>query len=162
MAGAYTVYIPRNYSHAEDNNIGTFCVVLSLQKKETEVDLFRRCVKVGDLKCNQLDMNTILLSSLLSLVLGSVLVVNGVLIHTDEIITKAHDVVNVANMHQLATVAELYYSNHDHYPLAHSGEELITLFEQEHYILNRPLDPAEFLYDARNNGQDYTLKLAER
>lgn len=93
--------------------------------------------------------------------LGSALLVNGVLIHTDDAINQAKASVNGANMHQLATVVELYYSDHDEYPNVSGGEALIDTLESGGYIRNRPLDPKVFNYEPKQNGQDYSLTLAE-
>ena len=49
---------------------------------------------------------TQLLSSIIATLLGSVLVVNGVLVNTDDIINQAKASVNGANIHQLATAVE--------------------------------------------------------
>jgi len=91
--------------------------------------------------------------------MGSVLVINGIVANTDAIIADAKGAANGANLHQLATVVEVYYLDHNHYPEAHSGEELIKLLEQENYILNRPLEPSIFHYQSFHRGQDYSLKL---
>lgn len=100
-----------------------------------------------------------LLSTIIYTILGSVMLVNGVLIHTDDIISEAKAVVNSANRHQLATVIELYYSDHDSYPNVTGGENLINLLESEGYIQSRPLDPNVFEYEPIKSAQDYTLKL---
>lgn len=99
------------------------------------------------------------ISSLISIVMGSVLVVNGVGVSSDEIISEAKLVANQANVHQIATVLELYHLNNDEYPNVADGEALINLLEKEDYIRNRPLDPKVFDYSATANGQQYTLKL---
>src|SRR3989338_344015 len=104
---------------------------------------------------------TQLLSTIISVVLGSFIVINGVLVHTDDIVNQAKASVNGANVHQLATVIELYYSDHDSYPNVSGGEALIETLESEGYIRNRPLDPKVFQYEPKRNGQDYSLKLTE-
>ena len=104
---------------------------------------------------------TQLLSSIIATLLGSVLVVNGVMINTDDIINQAKASVNAANVHQLATVMEIYYMDHDTYPTVSGGEALIDTLETEGYIRNRPLDPKVFTYESKANGQDYSLALAQ-
>ncbi|MDO8590331.1 MAG: hypothetical protein Q7R69_03630 [bacterium] len=89
------------------------------------------------------------------------MLVNGVLVNTDDIINQAKASVNGANMHQLATVIELYYSDHDSYPNVTNGKSLIDTLESEGYIQSRPLDPSVFKYEPKKNGQDYSLKLVE-
>lgn len=104
---------------------------------------------------------TQLLSSLITTLLGSVLLINGVLVNTDDVINQAKASVNGANIHQLATVMEVYYMDHDTYPNVSGGEALINTLESEGYIRNRPLDPKVFTYESKANGQDYSLALAQ-
>ena len=104
---------------------------------------------------------TSLFQSLIVTVLGSVLVVNGVLVHADNIINNTKSTVNQANVHQLATVIELYYSDHNSYPEVSGGEALVDTLQSDGYIENRPLDPSVFNYQTKNNGQDYSLTLAQ-
>ena len=104
---------------------------------------------------------TQLLSSLITTLLGSVLLINGVLVNTDDVINQAKASVNSANVHQLATVMEIYYMDHDTYPNVSGGEALINTLESEGYIRNRPLDPKVFAYESKSNGQDYSLALAK-
>ncbi|KKU26548.1 MAG: hypothetical protein UX39_C0008G0011 [Candidatus Magasanikbacteria bacterium GW2011_GWA2_46_17] len=102
---------------------------------------------------------TQLLSSIIATLLGSVLLVNGVLVNTDDILNQAKASANGANMHQLATVIELYYSDHDFYPNVSGGEALVSTLESEGYITGRPIDSNVFRYEAKDNGQNYSLKL---
>ena len=104
---------------------------------------------------------TQLLSTIISAFLGSVLLVNGVLLHTDDIINQAKASVNGANVHQLATVMEIYYMDHNTYPNVSGGEALVNTLESEGYLRSRPLDANVFKYEAKNNGQDYSLALAQ-
>lgn len=104
-------------------------------------------------------MNTTLFQTVISLIIGTVITVNGVAIHADDILNQAKSAVNGANVHQLATVMEIYYSDHDSYPNVSGGEALIDILEQDGYIQNRPLDPNVFKYEPKANGQDYTLAL---
>ena len=104
---------------------------------------------------------TQLLSTIIASVLGSVLLVNGVMLKTDDIIDQAKASVNGANVHQLATVMEIYYMDHDSYPNVSGGEALIDTLESEGYIKSRPLDPSVFQYELKSGGEDYSLTLAK-
>lgn len=104
---------------------------------------------------------TQLLSTIIASILGSVLLVNGVLINTDDVVNQAKASVNGANIHQLATAVEVYYLDHSTYPNVSGGEALIQTLESEGYIRNRPLDPKLFKYEIRDDGEDYSLALAE-
>ena len=106
-------------------------------------------------------MKTALFSSLLSVLMGSVIFVGGTAMHVDNILADAHAAVNGVNLHQMATVLELYYLDHDAYPRVAGGEALVDIFEEEGYILNRPLDPSVFSYQSLQNGQNYRLALAQ-
>ena len=103
-------------------------------------------------------MNTSL-SSILSLLVGTVFVVNGLTANTDKILSDAKNAVNQANVHQFATVLEIYYLDHNEYPDVRGGEALVELLSRDNYIMNRPLDPSVFDYEPKNNAQDYTLRL---
>lgn len=102
---------------------------------------------------------TQLLSTIIASVLGSMLLVNGVMLKTDDIIDQAKASVNGANVHQLATVMEIYYMDHNTYPNVSGGEALVNTLESEGYLRSRPLDPKVFNYETKNNGQDYLLAL---
>lgn len=104
---------------------------------------------------------TQLLSTIIASLLGSVLLVNGVMLKTDDIIDQAKASVNGANVHQLATVIEIYYMDHDSYPNVSGGEALINTLESEGYIKSRPLDPKVFQYELKSGGEDYSLTLAK-
>lgn len=105
-------------------------------------------------------MSAQLLSTIVATILGSVFLINGVLVRASDVIDQAKVSVNGANMHQLATVVELYYSDHDTYPNVTGGKALIETLQSEGYIRNRPLDPDVFTYEPKNNGQDYFLTVA--
>lgn len=104
---------------------------------------------------------TQLLSTIIAAALGSVLVVNGVVINATDVINQAKASVNGANIHQLTTVMELYYLDHDEYPNVTGGEALINELESNGYIKNRPLDANAFNYQPKDSAQDYSLALAE-
>ncbi|MCR4311493.1 MAG: type II secretion system protein GspG, partial [Candidatus Taylorbacteria bacterium] len=104
---------------------------------------------------------TPLLSTIISTVLGSVLIINGVALRTDDIIDQAKASVNSANVHQLATVMEIYYMDHNTYPAVSGGEALIDTLESEGYIKSRPLDPKVFNYEVTSGGEDYSLTLTK-
>lgn len=105
-------------------------------------------------------MNTTLLSMLVTGIIGSIIMVNGVAFNTTDILASANQAVNSANLRQIATVLELYYMDHDQYPNTMGGEELFNLFQSAGYVKNRPIDPSVFQYEATQGGQDYKLALA--
>ena len=104
---------------------------------------------------------TQLLSTIIAAVVGSALIVNGVSLNVTDVINQAKASVNGTNIHQLATVMELYYLDHSAYPNVSGGEALVNELEADGYIKNRPLDPTVFNYQPKNNAQDYDLALAQ-
>ena len=102
-------------------------------------------------------MNNTLLELLVTTLIGSIITINGVAMHSEDIVNSAKSATNSANVHQLATVLELYYNDHQSYPLAHNGTELVDELETGNYIKTRPLDASVFVYSSKDNGQDYTL-----
>lgn len=101
------------------------------------------------------------LTYVFSLIAGMTLVVNGMSVDVDELLDHTKDTVNQANVHQLATVLELYHLNHGTYPEVEGGEALIELLGSEEYIRNRPLDPSVFAYSTERNGQEYRLEVTK-
>ncbi len=104
---------------------------------------------------------TSILQSLIVTVAGSALVINGTLFNVNDILNNAKTVVNQANVHQFDTVLELYYSDHNSYPEVSGGEALVDTLQSDGYIENRPLNPTVFDYQPKDNGQNYSLTLAQ-
>ena len=104
-------------------------------------------------------MTNILLEAIITALIGSSLVVGGVVLHADDAINSAKSAVNAANVHQFATVLELYYDDHQTYPRVSGGEPLVRELFQGGYIRSKPLDASVFRYEPRDGGQDYSLTL---
>lgn len=103
-------------------------------------------------------MNT-MLSTTLALLIGTIITVNGIAVAADDLINEAKTVANKANIHQLATAIELYYSDHQTYPQVNGSEALIEKLTTEGYIMNQPLDSSVFNYQISDDGQNYSLSL---
>jgi len=102
------------------------------------------------------------LSYILSLLVGATLMINGTAVNIDELLGHTQSVVNQANVHQIATVLELYNLDHDGvYPEVEGGEALINTLQKERYIRNRPINPSVFHYTTDRNGRNYTLEVIE-
>ena len=101
----------------------------------------------------------IVYTSLITAVMGSVLVVNGASINVTDILDSTWTVTNQANIHQIATVLEIYYLDHGNYPEAVSGEELVKTLYDENYIKTKLVNPEAFEYIQTQNGNDYSLKI---
>lgn len=99
------------------------------------------------------------ITTLLSLLIGTIITVNGIGVLADDIIKDTKSAVNGANIHQLATALELYYFKHQQYPNVNGGEDLSAKLEEEGYIKSKPADPSIFEYQVKNNGQEYDLVL---
>ena len=103
-------------------------------------------------------MNTALELLMVSLI-GSIIVVNTTMMHTEDIIKTAKHTVNMADVHQFATALELYYSDHQVYPQDVDGPAMIDELYADGYILSKPLDSTVFYYSAKDAGQDYSLRV---
>lgn len=100
-------------------------------------------------------------SIIIPIIIGSVIMVNGVLVRSDDLTASAKVAVNQMNVHQLDNAIELYYSDHDEYPPVNGGVALSNLLFDENYIRNKPLEPSVLKYETRSNNQDYFLGLTE-
>ncbi|MBS4051453.1 MAG: type II secretion system protein GspG [Methylomonas sp.] len=94
-------------------------------------------------------------------VLGCSIVIGGVALRADDLINEATRVSNQANIHQLATVLELYELEHGTYPKVSGGEALIEELVSKGYLRSRPLDPDDFSYEIIGAGNDYTLSVTD-
>lgn len=101
-----------------------------------------------------------MLSIIIPALIGSVIMVNGVLLKSDDLIASAHTATNQMNIHQLDNALEIYYSDHNSYPTVIGGEALTELLVDDGYIRNQPLQPEKILYESKDNGQNYSLKLS--
>ncbi|MFA6436721.1 MAG: hypothetical protein WC242_01195 [Candidatus Paceibacterota bacterium] len=102
-----------------------------------------------------------LLHFLIASLIGTTIVVNGATLHIEDILKETKSMANQANIHQISTALELYYSNNGFYPEANNGESLINLLKTEEYISGDPYNNSIFSYHSLNNGQDYKLKLGD-
>mgnify|MGYP001585329890 CR=1 FL=1 len=102
---------------------------------------------------------------LITTLIGSIVVVNGPALHSDILIKSAQSAVNGANIHQLATALEVYYSDHDAYPAVIAGTpggaSMIDALYDAGYIRNKPNNPEAFKYELKDDGQDYKLSVDE-
>ena len=98
---------------------------------------------------------------IISMVIGTTVVVNGIVVKSEDILNNAEAVVEQANIHQLATVLEIYYLDYDKYPGVAGGEALINTLKEGGYIRNQPLNPSAYEYQSIRNGQDFILKIAD-
>ena len=106
-------------------------------------------------------MTKSILELMIASLIGSLITVGGVVLKMDDVIKSAESSVNKADVHQLATVLELYYSDHQTYPQAQNGEELIKELSREGYIRSQPFDASLFHYKSLDAGQDYSLSLPD-
>jgi hypothetical protein len=104
-------------------------------------------------------MNKILLELLITSLIGSGIMVNTNMLQAEDAINSAKSAANAANVHQFATVLELYYSDHNAYPQVANGPAMIDELYTQGYIRSKPLDSTVFQYSAKAEGQDYSLTL---
>lgn len=94
---------------------------------------------------------------LITSLIGGTIMVNGVLLKGEDIMASATSAANTANVHQFATVLELYYSDHNTYPQVTGGAAMIDELYDEGYLRSKPLDSTVFEYSPKEGGQDYSL-----
>ena len=94
-------------------------------------------------------------------IIGSVIMVNGVLMNSDDIIASAHVAANQMNIHQLDNALEIYYSDHGEYPGVVGGEALTELLVDDGYIRSQPLQPEKISYEPQSDNQNYKLGLID-
>lgn len=99
-------------------------------------------------------------SHFIALSAGASILVNGVLGAGDDLARDAAFAANRANLHQLATVLELYYMDHGSYPFVTDGPALIDELYRGEYLRTKPLDSEVFKYAVRASGEDFYLALA--
>ena len=102
-------------------------------------------------------MNT---NMIIASLVGMTVTVGAVAFVATDITDSATAVVDSANFHQLATALEVYYAVNQAYPQVRGGDELVNALFDGEYIRNKPLEPAVFVYESKDNGQDYSLKVA--
>lgn len=102
----------------------------------------------------------------LLLTLGTVsLVVAGVSIKSDALISAAYDVQGLANVRQLSTALELYYSDFQTYPQVSGDsslerwEDLIEVLKNEHLLASLPTRNENYDYQDLNSGQNYLIRV---
>lgn len=98
------------------------------------------------------------LSQLTIVLVAGTIIVNGASMDTSALLEGAKDTANTANVRQLSTALELYYLDHNAYPTAQTGPQLVNTLYTEGYIQNRPLDSTVFAYEQKSGGNEYTLK----
>ena len=85
------------------------------------------------------------------------IVVNGVVMKAPDILASANSAVGAANVHQLSTALELYYLDHNSYPVVSNGTQMVDTLYTGGYIQSKPADSSIFQYEEKNNGNDYSL-----
>lgn len=109
--------------------------------------------------CYNVLINNTLLETLIATLIGSIITIGSISMPAEDIINNAKSATNGANLHQIATVLELYYSDNQSYPTAQDSQKLINELKTKDYIQTVPLDASVFVYTVKDNGQDYSLRL---
>jgi hypothetical protein len=100
-----------------------------------------------------------LIFKIIAFTAGAILTINGISTKAENILAGAEQAANTANIHQLSTAIELYYLDHNTYPDAVGGSELVNILESEHYIKSRPANPSTFAYQPTSDGNNYNLSI---
>ena len=97
--------------------------------------------------------------AILAPLVGTTILAGAVSMKSEQVIKNAVAVTAQANVHQLATALELYYSDNNFYPSVEGGPALVNTLEQSGYIASEPLDPKVFSYQVESDGQKYRLSI---
>ncbi len=95
----------------------------------------------------------------------SSLVIAGVSIKSQDIISAAQNVQGIANLKQFSTALELYYSNNQTYPQITGDsslerwEDLIEILKKEHLLASMPTRNENYDYQDLNSGQNYLIRV---
>ncbi|MFZ1720591.1 MAG: type II secretion system protein GspG [Candidatus Moraniibacteriota bacterium] len=104
----------------------------------------------------------VFLTQFTTLVIAGFILVNVGSITTNAILDAATDTANAANVRQLSTAIELYHLDHNAYPSARTGDQLVNTLYTEGYIENKPADASVFAYEKVSTGDAYSLKSLKR
>ena len=84
--------------------------------------------------------------------------INGIAVKGADLLAGASLAVGQTNIQQFRTALDLYYIDHNRYPDAESGSDMITILERENYIReNNPINKDQFDYQVKDDGQNYSL-----
>jgi len=97
------------------------------------------------------------LAELLLTMTAATVIVGGVAVNVPDILNEASDTQKVANLRQIATALELYYSYNDTYPKT-NFEGLISELSEGNYLGSLPTTPEKYEYQGLNAGEGYILK----
>ena len=106
-------------------------------------------------------MNTIFSIIIALMIIGGVVVVAGREMNIKDILSATETATNQANLHQLSTALELYYLTEGKYPEASNSGAFSDILFEKGYLTKKLENTDDFLYEARNDGQDYSLKIRE-
>jgi type II secretory pathway pseudopilin PulG len=91
------------------------------------------------------------------------IIIGGVSVSAGDLLIEAKDTQKVANIKQLATVMELYYSDYQKYPEV-TGEDSTTrindlTLQVGEYLASPLTEKDKYDYQDSNSGQNYVLKV---
>ena len=86
--------------------------------------------------------------------------VGGVTINIQDVLTEATDTQRVANLRQLTVALDLYYTDHDSYPQTSNFESALSELALQGYIGSLPANPELYAYTQTKKGQGYILGTA--
>ena len=103
------------------------------------------------------------LTELMVLVATASIVIGGVSVKAQDIFDAAKDTQRIANLRQLATASELYYSDYQSYPkvIADSSQERFDDFISKlaNYLGSFPTGRENYDYQDLKGGQSYVLRV---
>lgn len=98
-------------------------------------------------------------SIIIPALMGTSILIGSHMMDSSKLIASAWEASNLANQHQIRTVLELYYLDHDQYPTSANASELFDTLYKERYIKSKPANPEAFEYKTLNSYQDYDFDI---
>jgi hypothetical protein len=99
------------------------------------------------------------LNLLITALIGTSIIVNGINLNPEDILAKTKVVVNETNLHQLRNALEIYYLDNHYYPITDSSSEMILDLVDAGYLQSVPRNSDIFYYQSLAQGQTYTLSI---
>jgi len=96
-----------------------------------------------------------MLKTIFASLVGLTLTIGGLSINVGDILNDTKTAANSANIYQLTTALEMYYSEHDYYPMTRVNDQLLA--ELGPYLRNKPSGLEDLIYRPSADGQDYEL-----
>jgi len=129
-------------THLSLTNCSLWCIILGMLKFLRQLNLEKGATSIAEL---------------LLVMTTATVVIGGITLNVSDILNEADDTQRVANLRQIVTALEIYYSDHENYPRA-DFDGLISELINGNYLGSSPTTPEKYEYQYFNGGENYILK----